>query len=74
MSTWLVVWFLVTIVSTAAVIACLLGLARHVLILGRTARQMQDAVKPLAEAITREGSRASERASSLQPPGSGRRS
>ena len=74
MSTWLVVWFLVTIVSAAAVIACLLGLARHVLILGRTARQMQDAVKPLAEAITREGSRASERASSLQPPGSGRRS
>ena len=73
MSTWLVVWFLITIVSTAAVIACLLALVRHMLVLGRTARQMRDAVTPLAEEITREGARASERASSLRPPG-GRRS
>jgi hypothetical protein len=70
MSTWLVVWLLVAVVSTAAVLACLAALARHVLILGRAARQMQQAVMPLADEIAQEGARAAGRAQSLQRPGS----
>ena len=69
MSTWLVVWFIVAIVSTAAVIATLVALVRHVLILGRSARELQEAVKPLADEIAADGQRASQRASSLQVPG-----
>jgi hypothetical protein len=72
MSTWLVVWLLVAVVSTAAVLACLAALARHVLILGRAARQMQQAVMPLADEIAQEGARAAGRAQSLQRPGSKR--
>jgi hypothetical protein len=67
-STWLVVWLLVAIVSTAAVLACLVALVRHVLILGRSAREMQEAVKPLADEISSEGQRASTRAASLEVP------
>ena len=69
MSTWLVVWFIVAIVSTAAVIACLVALIRHVLVLGRSARQLQEAVRPLADEIASEGQRASNRAGSLEVPG-----
>ena len=69
MSTWLVVWFIVAIVSTVAVIACLVALVRHVMVLGRSARELQDAVKPLADEITAGGDRASSRAASLQIPG-----
>jgi uncharacterized membrane protein len=69
-ATWLVVWFVVAIVSTVAVIAFLVALVRHLLVLGRAARQMQEAVTPLADEIAREGQRASGRAASLEPPGS----
>jgi hypothetical protein len=72
MSTWLLVWLLVAIVSTAAVIACLLALVRHVVILGRAARQMRDAVLPVADEIAQEGARAAGRAGSLQTPRSKR--
>ena len=71
MSTWLVVWFIVAIVSTLAVMACLIALVRHVLVLGRTAREMQEFLQPLADEISREGQRASTRAASLQVPGRG---
>lgn len=73
MSSWLAVWFLIAIVSTLAVIACLVALVRHVLVLGRTARQLQEAVAPLADEISREGARASDRAATLQVPGRGGR-
>ena len=69
MSTWLVVWFIVAIVSTGAVIACLVALVRHVLVVGRSAKELQEAVKPLADAITADGKRASDRASALEVPG-----
>jgi hypothetical protein len=74
MSTWLVVWLLVAIVSTVAVIACLLALARHVVILGRAMRQMREAVMPLADEIAQDGARATGRAASLPTPRSSRRS
>ncbi|HEX6130138.1 MAG TPA: hypothetical protein VF044_00270 [Actinomycetota bacterium] len=73
MATWLLVWLLVAIVSTLAVLAVLVALVRHVLVVGRAAREMQEAVGPLADGIAREGQRASTRAATLQPPG-GRRS
>jgi len=69
MSTWLVVWFIVAIVSTLAVVAVLVALIRHALVVGRSARELQEAVKPLADAIAADGRRASERGASLQIPG-----
>lgn len=65
--TWLVVWFVIAIVSTIAVLASLIALIRHVLVLGRTARRMQDEVAPLAQEISVEGAKASDRASRLNP-------
>lgn len=69
MSTWILVWFIAAVVSTSLVLLCVAGLVRHVILLGRTARQMQDELQPIMEAVSREGQRASTRASSLQPPG-----
>ena len=57
---WLVTWFVVGIVSTIAVLACLIGLLRHLLVLGRTVKQLQDEVRPLSEELSREQRRASE--------------
>ena len=59
MSPWLVVWFVVGIVSTVAVLACLIGLLRHMLILGRTVRQLQEEVRPIADDLAKERQRAS---------------
>lgn len=74
MSTWILVWFIVALISTSLVLLCVGGLVRQIILLGRTARQMQDEVQPIMEAMSREGQRASTRASSLQPPGRTRRS
>jgi hypothetical protein len=57
MAPWLVVWFVVGIVSTAAVLACLAGLVRHVLILGRTVKQMQEELRPIADDLAKERQR-----------------
>jgi hypothetical protein len=59
MGPWLVVWFVVGIVSTVAVLACLIGLLRHILVLGRTVKQLQDEVQPIADDLARERQRAS---------------
>jgi hypothetical protein len=65
MDTWLVVWFVVGIMSTIAVLAFLIALIRHLLVLGRTARTLQDEVSPIAREISADGQRASQRASRL---------
>ena len=59
MGPWLVVWFVVGIVSTVAVLACLIGLLRHMLVLGRTVRQLQEEVQPIADDLAKERQRAS---------------
>lgn len=69
MTTWLLVWLLVAIVTTGAVIVCVVALARHVLIVGRSARELAEAVKPLADEVAADGERASRRAGGIQPPG-----
>ena len=66
MATWIAVWLLIAAVSTVAVIAFLLALGRHALILGRTAARAQEEVAPIAEEISREGSRAAERVQNLK--------
>lgn len=68
MSTWLVVWFVIGIVTTIAVIAFLIALVRHLLVLGRTARRMQDELAPIVQEISAEGMRASDRAPRLSRP------
>lgn len=53
MSTWLIVWFIVAVVTTLALIAFFVALGRHVLVLGRTAKRMQEEVQPIADDISR---------------------
>ena len=65
MAPWMVVWFVVGIVSTAAILACLIGLMRHVLILGRTVKQLQDELQPIADDVAKEGQRAGAHASAI---------
>jgi hypothetical protein len=67
-ATWIAVWLLIAVVSTAALIAFLIALGRHVLILGRTASRAQEEVAPIAAEISREGSRAAERVQNLKVP------
>ena len=74
MRTWILAWFIVAVVSTTVIAICLIGLARHAILVGRTARQAQDEIQPIVADVSREAQRASERASSLQPPGRARRS
>ena len=69
MSTWLLWWFVITILATAAVIAVLVALVRHVLLLGRTARRMQEEISPLADDISTGIAEAGAKAQSLQGPG-----
>ena len=65
MGTWLIVWFVIGIVSTIAVLAFLTALIRHLLLLGRTARRMQEELTPIVHEISDQGARASERTSRL---------
>ena len=73
MSTWILVWFILAVVSTLALVACLLGLVRQGLLLGRTARRAQEEIQPFADAISREGERASATVANFQVPGRGTR-
>lgn len=65
MTTPAAVWIIVGVVSTLAIAVVLVGLIRHVLLLGRTLRRFQEEVQPIAEDIAAEGERASSRAGSL---------
>jgi hypothetical protein len=67
-STWLVVWLVVGLVTTVALAACAIWLVRHVLILGRTVGRVQEELSPISEKISRESARASERAVGLRMP------
>ena len=65
MASWIVVWLVIGIVSTAAILACLAGLLRHLLILWRSVKQLQEEIQPIADDVAREGHKASEHASAM---------
>ena len=62
---WLVTWFVIAIVSTVAVLACLIALLRHLLVLGRTVKQLQDEMRPIANDLSRERQRASDHVAAI---------
>ena len=68
MSSWLVVWLVLTLLSTLALAAVLVGLVRSALVLGRSVSRFGEEVGPLASEIGREGERASARGSNLKRP------
>ena len=65
MASWLVVWFVVGIVSTVAILACLIGLMRHVLVLARTLKRLRDEVQPVVDDLVGERQRAGAHASTI---------
>lgn len=69
MSTWLVVWLVLTSLSILALAAVLVGLVRQALVLSRSLSRFTEEVGPLAAEIGREGDHASQRASRIEPPG-----
>jgi hypothetical protein len=73
-STWLVVWFVIGLVTTVALIAFFIALGRHALVLGRTAGRMRDEVQPIAEDISRMTARQQTRMAELRAkaPSAGR--
>ena len=68
MNPWILVWLIVAIVTTSALIAFGIALGRHALILGRTVKRFQDEVQPVAEEIAEGSNRASAKAASMQVP------
>ncbi len=62
MSTPAIVWMVVGLTTTIALLACFAGLLRHVLLLYRTLQKFQEDVQPVADEITARGGRAASRA------------
>jgi hypothetical protein len=71
---WVFLWLLLGIVTTLVFLVFAISVARHAVIIGRTARRFQDEVAPLAGDVSREGSRAADRAQGLHLPAADRRS
>ena len=71
MAPWLVVWLVIGLVSTVAVLVCLIGLVRHALILGRSAQAFQRDLRPIMDELAREGAKASETSASISHRGPG---
>jgi len=66
MSTWVTVWFVIGLISATAVVVCVVGLAKHVVVLSRTVKVFQEEVSPVAADIAAGSAH-------LKPPtGSGR--
>jgi hypothetical protein len=69
MSTWLVVWLVLTLLSILALGAVLVGVVRQALVLFRSVSRFTEETGPLTAEIGREGERAAARGSDLEPPG-----
>ena len=65
MASWILVWFVIGIVSTVAIAACLTGLVRHVLILGRAVKQLREEIQPIADELAGEGDKAGRHTSAI---------
>lgn len=73
MNTTALVWFVIGLLSAAAVLALLIALIRHLIVLGRATRRFQQEVTPLAEEISALSDRTSNRSRGLsRRPSSGR--
>jgi hypothetical protein len=70
---WIAVWLVVSALTLVFLVAFGVSLARQVLLVGRTARRLGEEAAPLADEISREAGRASDRAAHVQPPRTGRR-
>lgn len=71
MSAPAVVWLVVGLVTTLAVLAVVVALARHVLVLGRALGRFRDEVGPVATGIAAEGDRATRRVRRVRRRGAG---
>ena len=65
MTTTALVWFVIGLVSIAAVTALLIALIRHLMVFGRAVRRFQEEVTPIAEDISALSDRASNRSRGL---------
>jgi hypothetical protein len=65
MDTWLVVWLVVGLITTGALLVMLGFLVRHVILLGRTAGRMQEELHPIAEELAAAAARAADAAAGL---------
>ena len=66
MNAWILVWLIVTLLSTIAVVVVLVALVRHGALVGRSAKKLQREVRAVSGELARQSSRASDRASHLQ--------
>jgi hypothetical protein len=71
---WVFVWLFLGIVTTLVFMVFAVSLARHAVIIGRTARRFRNEVGPIAEDVSREGSETGDRAQALRMPRGARRS
>lgn len=69
MSTWLLVWLVILLVGTIAIVVVFAGLVRHVLVIGRAAQRLQDEARPLADDIARTTAAQSVKAQGMRIPG-----
>ena len=65
METWLVVWLVVGLVTTGALLVMLWFLVRQVILLGRTAGRMQEELQPIADEVAAASAKAADTASRL---------
>jgi hypothetical protein len=71
---WLVVWLVVGLLTTGALLVMLGYLVRHVTLLGRTAGQMQQELQPIADEVAAASARAADTAAGLSERASSDRS
>jgi len=65
MRSWLVVWLVIFLSTTVALLVMLGFLVRHVILLGRTAGRMQDELQPIADEMAAISARAADTAANL---------
>ncbi|MBA3363115.1 MAG: hypothetical protein ACR2L4_06980 [Actinomycetota bacterium] len=65
MRPWLVVWLVVGLCTTVALLVMLGFLVRHVILLGRTAGRLQDELQPITEELSAASVRAADTAAGL---------
>jgi hypothetical protein len=70
---WVFLWLLLGIAATAVFLVFAVSLARHVVIVSRTARRFQDEAGSLAGEVSRAGSATADRAQAVRMPGRSRR-